>query len=98
MGAAKNKKTREAVLNRSVWILMSLLGIVIGHIDKMLYSLKDEISNDTQNDMRVIKNCLERIDKRIYADKTKIPIPVLENYDVFYKAIDVKIEELMDMD
>lgn len=97
MGAAKRKKVKEALINRSIWILKSLLGIVIGHLDRILDELTDEVSEDTKNDIRVINNSINRIDERIFGSKmNKCSETTKADYNYFYLEIEAKIDELME--
>ena len=96
MGQAKNKKIRTILVNKSIWILKSLTGILIGHLMYVLDEFKDEVANDTRNDIRVIKDAVTRIDKRIFDDKIERCTDATKNdYNEFYLGIEKYIEDLM---
>lgn len=96
MGQSKNKKLRTILVNKSIWILKSLIGILIGHLNFILNELKDDVSEDTQNDVRIIKAAVERIDDRIFSDKIeKCTDSTKSDYSSFYLSIENHIEGLM---
>ena len=96
MGQSKNKKLRTLLINKSIWILKSLTGILIGHLNYILNELKDDVSEDTQNDIRIIKSAVDRIDLRIFGDKIeRCSSDTKSDYNEFYLSIENHIENLM---
>lgn len=100
MGAAKAKKIYNQKVNRSVWILYSMFGIIDDQFDVIDNSSKHELSQEDKNKLTVIRNLLTELNESICCDENKTPYvqkcseETIKDYNYFYLEMQKKIDEL----
>lgn len=101
MGAAKNKKIYNIKLNRAIWILLAMFGLIEDQFDVIKVSSNHSLSQDDINTLAAAQNLLNKLKTRIFEDEqTNTPYiqkcsdETKRDYNFFYTEMQNKIEEL----